>query len=53
MGIIDVTKKRKENFGSVFERVYDDVIVHMQETMPVEVVEWFRCVRCPGQCVNT
>jgi farnesyl diphosphate synthase len=52
MGIIDVVKQRKEKFDSVFERVHDDVIVHMKKTMPVEVVEWFRCVRCSDQCVN-
>lgn len=52
MGIVDVSEQRSEKFDSVFQRIRDEVIVHMTSTMPMEAVEWFRRVCCSKQRFN-
>lgn len=52
MGIVNIIGQRSRKFDSVFQRIRDEVIAHMTNTMPVEAVEWFRRVRCSNPRLN-
>ena len=54
MGIVDVTKQRNDSEkidSLILQCIRNDVIIYMKKTMPIEAVEWFRCVRRSDQCV--